>query len=614
MVGVAAAIAIAVAAPYLAPLALSALAITATATAIAIATAVISIGLSLAVGIAMKAVGLTGGSSPKTPIGPPTVFRQSVAESFIVYGRRRVGGLMVFFHGRKSGSDHYRYFVIACAGHRCAGNEQFMLNDEQVTVDGTGLVTSGTYANAAWLWFQRGEASETANATFVSECGGKWTANHKGNGTAAIYAKFKMTDDVVQAGMPNITAIIDGKDDIEDPRGPSTGYTNNAALVFYDWMALPREEGGFGAYPDEIPDDAWISAQANVCDETVEAEARYAIDGVITTGAPPSEIREIMVVNCAGTYTYSEGRHLMRVGYWVPSSETLSEDDLGGAIQVSPFMSGDAAANEVSGNFVSPDDGYQAAPFATQAIAATDIRQLSLDLAFITSKYRAERVARIMLNRAQAEKTVIWPMNIAGLKVKAMDTVQLDTARYGLSNYAWTVTTWGMAADFGVVLNLREENSDIYVDPSPVTPDVVPAIQLAETVTLSSDLVNFISTSFITDADPADGLLQGTDVQITIEAHTRTYNDGAVSVNGGNIGSLTASTLYHVYYDDPTRAGGAVTYVATLSPTTAATSAANPGRHYVGSITTDVMGGTGTSSGGSSPPGWDPDNWHVDEP
>jgi hypothetical protein len=283
------------------------------------------------------------------------VFRQAITDAFIVYGKRRVGGLMVFFHSIQGGTGaHFRYFVVAVAGHRVQGVVQWMLNDENVSVDGAGKVTSGKYANNAWLWFQRGQASETANSTFVAECGGKWTANHKGNGVAAIYAKFKLTDDVVQAGMPNITAVITGKDDIHDPRTGTDGYTNNGPLVFYDWMQIPREEGGFGAYDDEIPEDAWISAQANVADESVGGEARYALDAYLTTGSSPAEVRDSMVVNMAGTYTFTGGKHLVRPGYWVPVSATLSEDDLAAAIQVSPFMPADAAANEVQGTFIDP--------------------------------------------------------------------------------------------------------------------------------------------------------------------------------------------------------------------------------------------------------------------
>ncbi len=483
VVGVVAAIGIAIVAPYLAPLALGALGITATATALAIATAVIATTLSVGLSLAFRALGV-GAPSAKNAVGPPQVFRQSISNSFIALGKRRVGGLMVFFHARKAGDNYFRYFVVAVAGHRCKGVVTWMLGDQVVTVDGAGKVTSGKYANAAWLWFRRGLASETANSTFVAECGGKWTTAHKGNGVASIYAKFEMTDQVVEAGMPNITAIIEGRDEIRDSRDGATKYTANAALVFNDWMKMPREEGGFGAYTDEIPDDAWVSAQANVCDETVGGGPRYEINGVITTGAAPSEIRDVMVVNCAGSYTYTGGKHVMRPGYWVPSSVSLEEDDLAGPIQVSPFVSADAAANEVNGTYISPTDNYQAAPFATQTLSPspTDIKQLDLDLAFTTSKSQAERIARIMLLRANAEKTVVWPMNISGLKVKALDTVQLATARYSLSNYAWTVVGWSMSPDWGVVLNLREEDAAIYTAPTVVAAPTAPVIEPAEPV------------------------------------------------------------------------------------------------------------------------------------
>lgn len=606
IVAVVAAVAIVVFAPQISAALLAAIAVKS-----AIATALLTAAITIGVGMAVKALGVM--PKPSAQVGPPGVFRQSIANSFIVYGKRRVGGLMVFFHPRKSGNDYFRYFVIACAGHRCKAVTKWYLNDEEVTVNGSNLVTSGVYANAAWLWFQRGLASETANATFVSECGGKWTTNHKGNGVSAIYAKFKMTEDVVQAGMPNITAEIEGRDEILDPRDDTTDYTNNGALVFYDWMKLPREEGGFGAYEDEIPDDDYISAQANVCDETVDSENRYELNGVIITGASPGEVRDTLIINVAGSYTYSGGKHLMRVGYWVPVSETLEEDDLAGAIQVSPFLASDAAANEVQGTYVNPDDGYQGAPFVTQTLtpAPTDIRQLDLDLAFTTSEFQAQRIARIMLRRAQCEKSAIWPMNIMGLRVKALDTVSLSTTRYGLGNYAWMVSNWGLSADWGTVLALREENEEIYSDDTPTTPDSVPTIDTADPILRPSEVSQLILNSFATDVDPADGLLQATDTTITVETHTRTYSDKAVSVTGDTLAVVAAEDfLNHVYYDDADRAGGAVTYAATTDPEDAVNGPANPFRHYVGSVLTDEVGGAGTSGGGSIPPGWSGGNWY----
>lgn len=571
----------------------------------AVASAIITVGLTLAVSLAFKALGLTS-AAPSTKVqATPTIIRQSLSDSYIIYGKRRTIYLKwVFFHSKKVGSTHVRYFVFAVAGHRCQGATDFMLNDEVVTLDGSNMVTTGPYADAVWLWFDRGEDTATANATFVSECGGKWTTDHRGKGIAKIYMKAEMTDAVVEAGFATPSAIVEGKDDILDPRDASTGYTANAALVFYDWMRLLREEGGFGIPAAEMPDDDWISAQANVCDEVVESEARYALDGIIVTGAAPSEIRDAMIINMAGTYTFSGGQHLARPGYWVPPSASLSESDLAAAIQVSAFISQGSAADQVLATYLDPASNYQPLPAAVQTASPppADASQLDLDLGFVTSKYRAERIARIMLRRAQAEKTVVWPMNITGLAVKALDTVQLDTARYGLSNYAFSVGGWQLSADFGVILNLREENEEIYEDGTPVAPPSVDPIAVAEPVLTATDNSLLIINSGVTGLTLSAADV-GASATITISAHSRVYPDKTEAVNSGSLTGKAFSTTYGIYYDDSGRAGGAVTYVATTTLADSINSITNPTRHHVGIITTPADGAAATGGGGPTPGG-----------
>lgn len=428
-----------------------------------LATAFIGGPTAVALTVASRVLGAISANAPSTKDAAASVSRQSVGNSFIVYGKRRVGGILCFFH--PIGKD-YRYFVIAVAGHRCKGVTNWYLGDEIVTVDGGGMVTSGTYAGNAWLWFARGTDDQVANSTFVAETQGKWTANHRGRGTALIYAKFKMTDEVVQAGMPNITAEIEGKDDVVDPRTGVAGYTRNAALIFYDWLRLPREEGGFGAYEDELDDD-WISAQANICDEACAlpgggTEARYELDCYITTGASPSEVRDSLVTCCAGSFTYSSGKMLMRPGYYVPPSATLLERDLAGAINVPAMLSGDEIATEIAGTYLDPDNGYQPRDVPTRSVATDDVRQSSIDLPHITSGYRGQRILEIALRKSQAERRVTWPMNIVGIGVATLDTVQLATPRYGLSNYSFQVSSWGLSQDFSVVLQLEETSPDIF--------------------------------------------------------------------------------------------------------------------------------------------------------
>jgi hypothetical protein len=132
-------------------------------------------------------------------------------------------------------------------------------------------------------------------------------------------------------------------------------------------------------------------------------------------------------------------------------------------------------------------------------------------------------------------------------------------------------------------------------------------------------ITQLIATSYIVDADPLDGLMQATDTQVFVEGHSRVYSDRQVEVTGGALTTeddgttaLVAEKTYHGYYDDETRAGGAVALKLTRDSTLAATSDEHPFRHYLGSIVTDVAGGTGTSAGGSVPPGWSGGDFRVE--
>jgi hypothetical protein len=74
--------------------------------------------------------------------------------------------------------------------------------------------------------------------------------------------------------------------------------------------------------------------------------------------------------------------------------------------------------------------------------------------------------------------------------------------------------------------------------------------------------------------------------------------DGAadlVNYSGGSVTPLLDATAYFVYYDDPTYAGGAVTYIATTDSTQVT---AGLHRQYVGTITTPAHGAGGTTGGG----------------
>jgi hypothetical protein len=71
----------------------------------------------------------------------------------------------------------------------------------------------------------------------------------------------------------------------------------------------------------------------------------------------------------------------------------------------------------------------------------------------------------------------------------------------------------------------------------------------------------------------------------------QTSSEGNFSVNSGTISLLLPSTLYYIYFDDASLAGGTETFKASASQITALTGS---GRFFIGSITTPAPGAVST--------------------
>jgi hypothetical protein len=115
---------------------------------------------------------------------------------------------------------------------------------------------------------------------------------------------------------------------------------------------------------------------------------------------------------------------------------------------------------------------------------------------------------------------------------------------------------------------------------------------------------NALGTSYVTGLT-LSATDAGTDATITISGHTRHYPqpDGStvdVAVTGGSLTGRSYDTSYYIYYDDPSRAGGAVSYQSTTSEGTAAQIG---DRHTVGGVTTPAAADPDTSGEGTKPPG-----------
>lgn len=202
------------------------------------------------------------------------MIRSATVPQRIVWGHALVSGAVPY--GQVTGADkEFMHLVIALAGHEIHSSGEIWFDDQLLGArDGSGNVTSGTFAGLARIRTYLGTAGQTADTDLISESGGKWTAAHKGANIAYTYARLKWDIDKFPNGIPNIRILVRGRKCF-DPRDGGTRLTTNPALILRDYYTA---EWGLGCTADEIDDTACALA-ANICDEWVDT----GIDGVAIT-------------------------------------------------------------------------------------------------------------------------------------------------------------------------------------------------------------------------------------------------------------------------------------------------------------------------------------------
>lgn len=418
--------------------------------------------------------------------------RQPTAPRRVIYGQVKVGGVMVFMHA--TNSDTHLHIIQTIAGHEVEEIGDIYLNDELVPLDGSGEAT-GKYAGYVRIKKHLGSTTQTADSDLTTEASSKWTANHRLQGTAYIYIRLIGNSDLFANGLPNFSAVVKGKNDIYDPRGPTTGWTDNAALCQIDY--LTNTKYGIGAdYATRIDETALIAA-ANVCDEAVTlaaggTEARYTMNGSFDSAERPVETIGEMLSSMDGKLVFSGGKWSVIAGAYTAPTVTLDEDDARGAIKVVPRISRRDLFNAVKGVYTSPDNQWQPADFPAVTNSTYETQDNSeriwrdISLPYTTSPSMAQRIAKIELEKSRQQIVVSFPAKLNALKLRAGDTVSLTLTRFGWTAKVFEVINWqfdvykdaqGEQA-LGVALTLRETASAVYdwnsgnetaVDPAPDT-------------------------------------------------------------------------------------------------------------------------------------------------
>jgi hypothetical protein len=391
----------------------------------------------------------------------------------IIYGRARVGGVRIYDASTGS-KNKYLHRIMAFAGHEIESYDEIYLNDEVVTLDSNGNVTSpDRYDGKVRIKRYFGTPTQTADSSLISDTSsltdGKWTSEHRLLGIAYLYIRFEYNADAFPNGVPNVSATIKGKK-VFDPRTSTTAWSDNPALCLRDYLT-----SGYGmGQPSTRIDDTLVSTAADVCEETIDGENRYTCNGSFTTGFAPSQIISDLITSMGGLFWYSQGQWRMKAAKYTTPVLTLDEGDLRSGISLSTRHSRRNNFNTVKGTFRGPETDWQVTdyPSVSDTVFVTAdngiINTLDFPLTFTATSKTAQRLANIALRRNREQLTFSASFGLKAFQVQVGDFIQINNTRFGWTNKVFEVTSWtfGLAEglDLQVQMTLREISSAVFTD------------------------------------------------------------------------------------------------------------------------------------------------------
>lgn len=397
----------------------------------------------------------------------------SIADHQIIYGETRVAGVRVFDH--TTGTDNtYLHRVLAFSGHEVESFSQIIFNDEVITLDGSGNVTSpNRYNGFVRVNIHTGADDQLADSDLVSEVG-QWTTNHRLRGIAYLYIRFKFDQDVFPNGLPEVFAVIKGKK-VYDPRSGLTAWSDNPALCIRDYITNTRY--GLGESVNNVDENTFITA-ADVCDyynyplET--GDKRYTCNGSFLTGANPYDFLNNALSSMGGLLWYAQGKWRIKPAYWTEPVALFTEDDLRSSVAVSTRHSRRDNFNTVNGTWKGAETNWQATdfpPVTNQDFIDADNgeeKNTDLSLPFTTDLGMARRIANIYLERNRQQLTVMASFGMRAFQVQVGDNVRISNARFGWVQKEFEVVSWTFGLvdnnDLQVHMTLREISQSVFDD------------------------------------------------------------------------------------------------------------------------------------------------------
>jgi hypothetical protein len=198
-------------------------------------------------------------------------------------------------------------------------------------------------------------------------------------------------------------------------------------------------------------------------------QKRYTVNGTLgTEDSPLSNLKKLLQAG-AGTATWVQGRWLVRAGAYLAPTTTISEDYLGtGAVEIVPRASRRDQCNRVSGTYLDASALYAEKQYPAQVNltykAADGGQELTREINYwgVVDSYRAQRLAKIELERSRQAMTVTLQCNHRAYDYAPSDTANVSLARYGWGPKVFEVRSRRFTPGVGIAYVCKETASTVY--------------------------------------------------------------------------------------------------------------------------------------------------------
>jgi hypothetical protein len=416
----------------------------------------------------------------------------------LIYGLQLVGGMNVIPAVTTGTNNKYLHKVLALAGHEVNAMNSVYFNQDLVgtigSITGTtsdGLVSTGTYANKAWVRRYMGTATQTVD--FILDTAlSIWTSNHRGRGVAYVAVQFESDEKTYKTGAPEVTVLVQGMK-VYDPRLDSTNggagaqryatpstwtYSNNPALCLANYLI--DSTLGMGEDAATRIDWAMVATAADECDENVTCpngsggsttQKRYTCNAVFYATEGYQQIISAIAGCMLGTCLYSGGKWRIMAGAWYSSAFTLGDANIiSGGISVVTAYDYQERYNGIRGTFLDTANNYQPNEFpaiSSATYVSADGESVFKDVQFdcCTDVYEAQRAAILLVRKSRNRQSATLTCDMSAYKIRPGETGIVTCSELGWSSKTVRCEGWKFNPLGYVDLSVREELSSDWNDP-----------------------------------------------------------------------------------------------------------------------------------------------------